>query len=138
MLTIHASATTGEAVVVNGAVIEATGRAAELVERFPAARVRSWPGAVGPGRLHDGPPPDAPSPRERVHALLRLGVTAVTPGTLADPALRAAAARAGLPTATAPPPSRSAAGARADLAVFAADGGCVATVLAGRVVHRRA
>jgi hypothetical protein len=29
-------------------------------------------------------------------------------------------------------------GARADLAVFAEDGSCLATVLAGRLVHRRA
>ncbi len=135
MLTIHAG-TGGHAVAVDGTLVEAAGPLAELTGRYPAARVRDWPGAIGPGRLHEGPAPDAPSPRERVHALLRLGVTAVAPDTLTAPGLREAAARAGLPVAAAPAPLLP--GARADLAVFDACGTCVATVLAGRVVHRRA
>ncbi|MDI5966573.1 hypothetical protein [Streptantibioticus silvisoli] len=139
MLTIHTGTSGAAAVVVSGALVEATGTPAELTRRFPTARVRQWPGELGAGRVHDGPLPDAPSPRERVHALLRLGVTAVTPGTLADPLLRSAAARVGLTTA--PAGTRTAvpaAGGRADLAVFDADGVCLATVLAGRLVYRRA
>ena len=60
-------------------------------------RVRHWAGVLAPGVLRDRPLPEAPTPRERVHALLGLGVTAVTTGQVTDPALRAAADRIGLP-----------------------------------------
>jgi hypothetical protein len=60
-------------------------------------------------------------------------VTAVT-DLPADPALREALKRAGV----ARNPARPAPGARADLAVIDASGECVTTVLAGRLVHRRA
>jgi hypothetical protein len=53
----------GGAVAVEGDRIAAVGTLAEVRERFPAARVRQWPGVLGPGRVHEGPLPDAPSPR---------------------------------------------------------------------------
>lgn len=134
MLTIHA--TPGLAVAVEGERVLALGPAAELEAAYPTARVRRWAGVLGPGRLHEGPLPDAPSARERVHALLRTGATAAHPAQLADPELRAAAQRNGLAAVDQPPVL--AVGARADLAVIAEDGSCLATVLAGRLVHRRA
>jgi hypothetical protein len=73
-----------------------------------------------------------------VHALLRTGVTAVLAEHLADPALRAAAERSDLlvlPTAVAPTLRPD---GRADLAVHDVDGTCLVTVVAGRIVHRRA
>jgi hypothetical protein len=70
-----------------------------------------------------------------VHALLLRGVTAVAPTPLRDdPGLGPAAARVGLPVGT---PAPLAVGSRADFAVFAPDGACLATVLGGRLVHRR-
>ncbi len=134
MLTIHA--TPGLAVAVEGERVLALGPAAELEAAYPQARVRRWAGTLGPGRLHQGPLPDAPSARERVHALLRTGATAAHPAHLTDPELRAAARRNGLAALEQPPVL--AVGARADLAVIAEDGSCLATVLAGRLVHRRA
>jgi hypothetical protein len=138
MLTVH-NGSTGPAVAVRGDLVEAVGPLAELTGRYAQARVRDWPGTVGPALAHSGPPPQAPSPRERIHALLRLGVTALPVADVPDLAVREAAARAGVrllpPGAPAP---RLAPGERADLAVFAPDGRCLATVLAGRVVHRRA
>lgn len=122
--------------LVDGELIAAIGPADELAAAYPTARVRRWQGVLEPGRLHPGPLPDAPSARERVHALLRAGATAVHGEHLADPELRAAAHRNKL-AATGRAPEL-AVGARADLAVFAADGSCLATVLAGRLVHRRA
>ncbi|MEV4117440.1 hypothetical protein [Micromonospora sp. NPDC049645] len=148
MLTLHTAALLrrdrdGEpvpehAVLVNGDRIEAVGPLAELTSAYPGARVRRWPGTLGPGLLHDRPFPSAPTPRERVHALLRTGVTAVLAEHLADPALRAAVERSDLlvlPTAV-PPTLRP--GGRADLAVHGVDGACLVTVLAGRIAHRRA
>ncbi|WP_182441471.1 hypothetical protein [Streptacidiphilus sp. PB12-B1b] len=134
MLTIHA--TPGLAVAVEGDRVVALGPAGQLEQAYPQARVRQWQGVIGPGLLHRGPLPPAPSARERVHALLRLGATAAQPDQLADPVLRAAAHRNGLAVSDRSPVLEV--GARADLAVFAADGSCVATVLAGRLVHRRA
>lgn len=132
----------GGAVAVDGAVIAAVGPLAELAARYPGARTRHWPGTLGPALVHDGPVPDAESPRERVHALLRCGVGTVTAASLdGDPeaeALRAAAVRvnlAVLPAARLVPLTE---GGRADLAAFTEDGRCVATVLAGRLLHRRA
>ncbi|MFC1409297.1 hypothetical protein ACEZCY_10605 [Streptacidiphilus sp. N1-12] len=134
MLTLHIAA--GQGVLVDGELIAATGPAEELEAGHPTARVRRWRGTLGPGRLHPGPLPDAPSAREQVHALLRAGATAARPEHLADPALRAAARRNGLAITDREP--ELIIGARADLAVFDADGNCLATVLAGRLVHRRA
>nr|WTA67809.1 hypothetical protein OHB51_01120 [Micromonospora sp. NBC_00855] len=127
-----------QAVLVSGDRIEAVGPLTELTSGYAGVRVRRWPGTLGPGLLHDGPLPPAPTPRERVHALLRTGVTAVLAEHLADPALRAAAERSDLlvlPTAVAPTLRPD---GRADLAVYGVDGTCLVTVVAGRIVHRRA
>ena len=125
------------AALVSGDRIEAVGPLAELSSAYAGVRVRRWPGTLGPGLLHDGPLPVAPTPRERVHALLRAGVTAVLAEHLADPALRAAVERSDLlvlPTAVAPTLRPD---GRADLAVHV-DGACLVTVVAGRIAHRRA
>ena len=61
------------AVAVDGNRVSAVGLLTEVVERFPGARVRRWPGVLGPGLVHEGPLPDAPTPRERVHAVLKGG-----------------------------------------------------------------
>ncbi|WP_228543738.1 hypothetical protein [Micromonospora sp. S-DT3-3-22] len=128
----------GWAVLVDGDRIEAVGPADELTRAYPEVRVRRWTGILGPALVHDGPLPPAASPRERVHALLRAGVGAVLAAYLTDPALRAAATRNDVAVLdTARPPTLTA-GSRADLAVFADDGRCLATVVAGRLVHRRA
>jgi hypothetical protein len=131
VLTVHADAHR-TAVAVDGDRIVAVGTTAEVTAGYPGARVRQWPGTLTAGRTHTCPLPTAPSPRERVHALLRDGVTAVT-GEQPDPQIRAALARAGLdrdaPAALSP-------GGRADFAVFD-EGDCLVTVLAGRLVHRR-
>ncbi|MFJ8281107.1 hypothetical protein ACIRA2_27940 [Streptomyces griseoviridis] len=127
----------GDAVVVTGALIEAVGPLTLLTERFPDARVRRWPGVLGPARLHEGPLPPAPSPRERVHALLKSGAVAVLGEHLDSPVLRAAADRNDLVVlAGARTPALTATG-RADLAAFDESGTCVATVCAGRLVFRR-
>ena len=137
MLTIHTGSQQPPlAVAVDGERIVALGSPDEVVAAYPTARVRRWRGRLGPGLLHEGPLPEAPSARERVHALLRLGATGARAEHLTDPALRAAAHRNNLAVLDRPPSLER--GARADLAVFAEDGSCVATVLAGRLVHRRA
>ena len=134
MLTIHAG-TNDEAVAVEGDRIAAVAAVDALRAGYPGARVREWPGELRAGLGWVDALPDAPSPRERVHALLLLGVTAVAAGGLAeDPGLAPAAARVGLPVGA---PAPLALGSRADFAVFAPDGSCLATVLAGRLVHRR-
>ncbi len=138
MLTIHAASPAGDAVAVSGDLIEAVGPRAELLARYPSARVRDWPGTLRPALVHDAPVPDAPTARERIHALLRLGATAVTAERVTDPGLRAAAVRTGVRVLAGAEPLALAPGVRADLAVFGAEGACLATVLAGRVVHRRA
>ncbi|MCX4764195.1 hypothetical protein OG562_25195 [Streptomyces sp. NBC_01275] len=135
------------AVAVEGGRVAAVGPLAELVERFPAARVRRWPGVLGPARIHEGPLPDAPSPRERIHAVLKLGAVAVVEAYADSPELRAAAARNDVLVLADPqphpqrqphpqPPAIRETG-RADLAVFDETGACIATVCAGRLVHRR-
>ncbi|MDW6060795.1 hypothetical protein SAZ11_25765 [Streptomyces sp. FXJ1.4098] len=125
------------AVAVDGDRIAAVGPLDELLRAYPRARVRHWPGTLGPGLVHDAPVPDAPSPRERIHALLRLGATAVVAARVTDPELLAAARRGGVAVLDRPRPSALVETGRADLAAFDADGVCVATVLAGRLVHRR-
>lgn len=125
------------AVAVEGDRVAGTGPLDVLLERFPGARVRSWPGALGPALVHEGPLPEAPSPRERVHAVLKSGATAVLAEYAATPDLRAAASRNEVAVL---PRTRETAivdAGRADLAVFDADGACIATVCAGRLVHRR-
>ncbi|SIN27976.1 hypothetical protein [Micromonospora cremea] len=126
------------AVVVGADRIEAVGPLAELNGAYAGVRVRRWPGTLGPGLLSDGPLPAAPTPRERVYALLRRGVTAVLAEHLADPALRAAVDRSDLLVLPAAVPPTLLQGGRADLAVLDADGACLVTVVAGRIAHRRA
>ncbi|WP_037574962.1 imidazolonepropionase-like domain-containing protein [Phaeacidiphilus oryzae] len=147
MLTLHTVAgSSGEpesAVLVEGGRIAALGTAAELQAGNPGARVREWPAGarLAAGRLWTGPLPDAPSPRERVYAALRLGATALLGAELAgEPGgdeLRAAARRSGVPVLDGPREPRLAVGERADLVVLDAGGGCVATVVGGKLVHRR-
>ncbi|MET7965963.1 hypothetical protein [Micromonospora sp. NPDC005305] len=137
-LTLDDEPRSGHAVLVGGDRVEAVGTLDELAGAYPGVRVRRWAGALGPALVHDGPLPPAPTPRERVHALFRLGAAAVLADHVTDPALRAAAARNEVAVlATARPPALEV-GGRADLAVFAVDGSCLATVVAGRLVHRRA
>ncbi|MFF5299171.1 hypothetical protein ACFY5F_07400 [Streptomyces sp. NPDC013161] len=136
MLTIH-TADEGGAVAVEGTRVVGVGTLAEVQERFPGARVRSWPGTLVPARIHEGPLPDAPSPRERIHAVLKLGAVAVLEQYANTPELRAAAARndvAVLPSTHTPALRET---ARADLAVFDEAGECIATVCAGRLLYRR-
>jgi len=125
------------AVAVEGIRVAAVGPLAELEERFPGARVRRWPGTLGPARIHEGPLPDAPTPRERVHAVLKLGAVAVLEAYADTPELRAAAERNDV--VVFPRTRRTAIihTGRADLAVFDETGTCIATVCAGRLVHRR-
>ncbi|KAA0935670.1 imidazolonepropionase-like domain-containing protein [Streptomyces apricus] len=127
----------GGAVAVEGDRVAAVGLPAGLQERFPGARVRRWSGVLGPGLVHEGPLPGAPTPRERVHELLKLGVVAVRAESVTGSGLRAAAERNGLLVLSAARPTAIEPGGRADLAVFDGDGSCVATVCAGRLVHRR-
>ncbi|MCW3813793.1 hypothetical protein ONA91_04895 [Micromonospora sp. DR5-3] len=126
------------AVLVSGDRVEAVAPLDELTAAYPEVRVRRWAGTLGPALVHDGPLPPAPTPRERVHALFRRGAAAVLATAVADPALRAAAARNDVAVLGAARPSALMVGGRADLAVFGADGACLATVVAGRLVHRRA
>ncbi|WP_051942803.1 hypothetical protein [Streptacidiphilus rugosus] len=153
MLTIHTGAGTGTSTAVaverDRIVAVASGDAdvSALRAAYPGARVREWPGELRAGLRWEGALPAAPSPRERVHALLLRGVTALAADALDDdPALGPAAARVGLPFGS---PAPLTVGARADFAVFpmssedpdaavGADGVCLATVLGGRLVHRRA
>ncbi|WP_349879715.1 hypothetical protein ABIH81_08010 [Micromonospora sp. HUAS YX12] len=128
----------GLAVVVAGDRIEAIVAAAELSGAYPGVRVRRWAGTLGPALVHDGPLPPAPTPRERVHALFRLGAAAVLDEHVTDPALRSAAARNDVVVLPVARPPALVTGGRADLAVFGPDGSCLATVVAGRLVHRRA
>jgi hypothetical protein len=125
------------AVAVEGIRVAAVGTLAELQERFPAARVRRWPGVLGPGRIHEGPLPAAPSPRERIHAVLKLGAVAVIAEHADTPELRAAAERTEVVVLSRTRPTAIVQTGRADLAIFAEDGECIATVCSGRLVHRR-
>lgn len=134
MLTIH-SGTDGRALLVAGGRIAAAGPLDAVRATHPGARVRRWPGVLRPGLTHEGELPQAPTPRERVHALLLRGVTSVATAP-ADPALRSALDRSGLLPARSAPSLEP--GARADFAVFDEDGACVATVIGGRLLHRRA
>ncbi|WP_369186237.1 hypothetical protein [Streptomyces sp. R08] len=136
MLTIH-TADEGGAVAVEGARVVGVGTLVDLEQRFPGARLRRWPGVLGPALVHEGPLPDAPSSRERIHAVLKAGATAVLAEHVASPELRAAAQRNDVEILAAPRPTALTALGRADLAVFDKTGECIATVCAGRLVHRR-
>ena len=136
MLTIH-TADEGGAVAVEGTRVVGVGTLAEVQERFPGARVRSWPGTLVPARIHEGPLPDAPSPRERIHAVLKTGATAVLAEHVDSPELRSAADRNGVMILPGPRPPALVDQTRADLAVFDEAGTCIATVCGGRLVHRR-
>ncbi|WP_329275885.1 imidazolonepropionase-like domain-containing protein [Streptomyces sp. NBC_01451] len=125
------------AVAVDGNRVAAVGPLTEVVERFPGARIRRWPGVLGPGLVHEGPLPDAPTPRERVHAVLKTGAVAVLEEHATSPGLRSAAARNDVVVLTRTRIPAIAEGERADLAVFDEGGACLATVCAGRLVHRR-
>ncbi|MDG9727062.1 MULTISPECIES: imidazolonepropionase-like domain-containing protein [unclassified Streptomyces] len=125
------------AVAVEGVRIAAVGPLAELVERFPGGRVRRWPGVLGPARVHEGPLPDAPTPRERIHAVLKLGAVAVLEEHAGAPGLRAAAERNDVVVLARSRPTALVDLGRADLAVLDDGGACIATVCAGRLVHRR-
>ncbi|MFF2844805.1 hypothetical protein ACFVT5_00535 [Streptomyces sp. NPDC058001] len=147
MLTIHtadsvrvawdAEPLDGGAVALRGDRVAGIGTLAALRERFPGARVREWGGVLGPGRVHTGVLPDAPTPRERVHLLFRAGVVAVRGDRVESGAVRVAVERGGLLVLGSldPVPVLSE-GGRADLAVLDGGGVCVATVCAGRLVHR--
>jgi hypothetical protein len=125
------------AVAVQGIRVAAVGSLAEVRERFPGARVRRWPGVLGPARIHHGPLPDAPTPRERVHAVLKSGAVAVLEEYVDSPELRAAAERNDVVVLPRERPTAIVDTGRADLAVFDESGACLATVCAGRLVHRR-
>jgi hypothetical protein len=125
------------AVAVEGTRVAAVGPLAEVLERFPGARVRRWPGVLGPARIHEGPLPDAPSPRERVHAVLTSGAVAVLEEYVGSPELRAAAERNDVVVLARTRLTAVVEAGRADLAVLDETGSCIATVCAGRLVHRR-
>ena len=126
------------AVAVEGSTIAAVGPLDELTERFPGARVRRWPGGVlGPALVHEGPLPTAPTPRERVHAVLKGGAVALLEEYVTSPDLRSAAARNEVLVLRHTRTPEIVEGERADLAVFDGAGVCIATVCAGRLVHRR-
>lgn len=125
------------AVVVEGVRVAAVGALAEVRERFPGARVRRWPGVLGPGRIHEGPLPDAPTPRERIHAVLKSGAVAVLEEYVGTAELRAAAERNDVVILARTRRTAIVQTGRADLAVLDEGGACLATVCAGRLVHRR-
>jgi hypothetical protein len=148
MLTIHAAdevrrtwddaePVKGGAVAVEGDRVAAVGPLAELRARFQGARVRHWPGVLGPGRLHEGPLPQAPTPRERIHAVLKSGSVAILEEYADTPELRAAATRNDLAVLPCVRPTAIVRNGRADLAVLDETGACIATVCGGRLVHRR-
>ncbi|MFJ6751313.1 MULTISPECIES: hypothetical protein [unclassified Streptomyces] len=74
--------------------------------------------------------------RRGLQRLLAGGTTAIT-GPFTRPAVRTAVRRSGLREIPERVPRALATGGAADFAVFAADGSCLVTALAGRLVHRR-
>ncbi|MGW0708664.1 imidazolonepropionase-like domain-containing protein [Streptomyces sp. NPDC002643] len=148
MLTIHAAdevrhtwddpePVKNGAVAVEGSRVRAVGPLTELQDRFPAARVRHWPGTLGPAHIHEGPLPPAPTPRERIHAVLKSGAVGVLEEHAGTAELRAAAERNDVVVLVSARPTEIAEAGRADLAVFDESDVCIATVCAGRLVHRR-
>ncbi|MGF1235689.1 imidazolonepropionase-like domain-containing protein [Streptomyces sp. 2-6] len=155
-------------VAVDGGRVLAVGPYAELhAAHGDRARVREWDGTLEPGRyepdavrlletlywpdpreaddLGTEPLPAASVPmtdtrwgasaRRGVQRMLGRGVTAVA-GPFARPAVRTAVQRSGV--LVGPAPSALAPDARADFTVLAVDGSCLATVVGGRLVYRRA
>ncbi|QHC20372.1 imidazolonepropionase-like domain-containing protein [Streptomyces sp. GS7] len=76
------------------------------------------------------------SARRGLQRLLATGTTSLT-GPFARPAVRTAVRRSGIEELPGPRPLPLAAGGPANFAIFAPDGTCLATVIAGRLVHRR-
>ncbi|MEV0261018.1 hypothetical protein AB0I49_06680 [Streptomyces sp. NPDC050617] len=78
------------------------------------------------------------SARRGLQRLLAAGTTALT-GPFERAPVRKAVERSGLRVLSAPPPASGglSVGGPADFAVFAEDGSALATVLGGRLVHRR-
>ncbi|MEE4423949.1 imidazolonepropionase-like domain-containing protein [Streptomyces bugieae] len=76
------------------------------------------------------------SARRGLQRLLATGTTALT-GPFTRPAVRTAVHRSGLEELPAPRPRTLQVGGPANFAVFAPDGTPLATVLAGRLLHRR-
>ncbi|MER7399964.1 hypothetical protein ABT381_31140 [Streptomyces sp. NPDC000151] len=76
------------------------------------------------------------SARRGLQRLLARGTTSVT-GPFTRPSVRTAVTRSGLRELPGPAPRTLSPGAPADFAVFAADGSCLTTALAGRLVYRR-
>lgn len=74
--------------------------------------------------------------RRGLQRLLAAGTTSLA-GPFTRPAVRTAVLRSGLRVTERPQAPVLAPSCRADFAVFAEDGTCLATVLAGRLVHRR-
>ncbi|WP_414505978.1 hypothetical protein [Streptomyces sp. NEAU-L66] len=74
--------------------------------------------------------------RRGLQRLLATGTTALT-GPFTRPAVRTAVQRSGLAEPPGGRPRELTVGGAADFAVFAEDGSCLATVLAGRLVYRR-
>ncbi|MEU8685907.1 hypothetical protein [Streptomyces sp. NPDC048611] len=74
--------------------------------------------------------------RRGLQRLLAAGTTSLT-GPFTRPAVRTAVRRSGLAEPPGGRPRTLTAGGPADFAVLAADGGCLATVLGGRLVYRR-
>lgn len=155
------------AVLVQGDRVSAVGPYPELAAAHPAARVRAWDGVLTPGlanpygrllleqRYHPDPRGEQGDPdwgagaRRGLQQLLAHGTTALA-GPFERAAVRTAVSRSGLLVvppfdsdeepgfAAGVPHGALQVGGRADFAVFdAADRSCVATVLAGRLVHRR-
>ncbi|MFE1172123.1 hypothetical protein [Streptomyces sp. NPDC058773] len=76
------------------------------------------------------------SARRGLQRLLAAGTTSLT-GPFTRPAVRTAVRRSGLAEPSGGRPRALTAGGPADFAVFAEDGGCLVTVLGGRLVYRR-
>ncbi|WP_432143826.1 hypothetical protein [Streptomyces sp. bgisy084] len=76
------------------------------------------------------------SARRGLQRLLAAGTTSLT-GPFTRPAVRTAVQRSGLAEPPGGRPRALTVGGAADFAVFAEDGSCLATVLAGRLVYRR-
>ncbi|MGW7517288.1 hypothetical protein ACWGJ2_17030 [Streptomyces sp. NPDC054796] len=77
------------------------------------------------------------SARRGLQRLLASGTTALSGHFTRDP-VRRAVERSGVRLLPAPRPRALVPAGPADFAVFASDGACLATVLGGRLVHRRA
>ncbi|WP_018568259.1 imidazolonepropionase-like domain-containing protein [Streptomyces sp. PsTaAH-124] len=155
-------------VAVDGARIAALGPYEELRAAYgERARVREWAGTPVPGRyepdavrlletlywpdpreadeLGTEPLPVGPdgmpdprwgaSARRGLQRMLARGVTAVA-GPFTRAPVRVAVQRSGVLVGSAAPTLTP--GARADFAVLGAGGECLATVVGGRLVHRRA